>query len=448
MEISENLELPYILSSQAQKHVTHNEAIRRLDALVQLSVESRTENTPPLAPQPGARYLIAPSGTGEWQGHDNKIAAWQDGAWTFLEPQEGWLCWLADVHKLIIHNAGEWIDVNGDVSPLAQRVPLLGVNTDADVLNRLAIKAEAALFSHDGSDHRLKLNKNGTGDTGSILFQSNWTGYAEMGLMGEDRFSIKHSSDGANWLQSMVLDSNTGKAEFPLNAFPEHFLVNMFHDGGRFGSSPESTDKSAGSFATPAYFNPYNGSSFQLEGKFTHNNSTFGGTGAALGASVQTLMEYLKSGAASKRYGPEFYVMKILQGTGSGAAVSDQGVTRYLSFTTRSASFWSKSTWGLSLQVTSKSVAIKLYENEFMLFVDGVKQTQTVVLTPADGWKQVVFVGVRDASEYHEYESAAYKIYGEHGAGFSIALPFLCPATIIPKPGRPFGRVPSFQVWR
>jgi len=32
-----NLALPYILAAQAQKHVTHNEALRLLDGIVQLS---------------------------------------------------------------------------------------------------------------------------------------------------------------------------------------------------------------------------------------------------------------------------------------------------------------------------------------------------------------------------------------------------------------------------
>ena len=44
-----NLALPYILSAQAQKHVTHNEALRRLDGLIQLVLQSETA-TPPGAP--------------------------------------------------------------------------------------------------------------------------------------------------------------------------------------------------------------------------------------------------------------------------------------------------------------------------------------------------------------------------------------------------------------
>ena len=43
MDQTPNLKLPYIMPSQAQKHVTHNEALRFLDAVVHLSVKSRTQ---------------------------------------------------------------------------------------------------------------------------------------------------------------------------------------------------------------------------------------------------------------------------------------------------------------------------------------------------------------------------------------------------------------------
>lgn len=75
-----NLILPYILAAQAQKHVTHNEAVRMLDALVQLAVADRSLAAPPASPAEGARYIVAPSPTGAWSGHANHIAAYQDGA--------------------------------------------------------------------------------------------------------------------------------------------------------------------------------------------------------------------------------------------------------------------------------------------------------------------------------------------------------------------------------
>ena len=42
-----NLSLPYIDVNAAQREVVHNEAIRALDALVQLSVMDRSLATPP-----------------------------------------------------------------------------------------------------------------------------------------------------------------------------------------------------------------------------------------------------------------------------------------------------------------------------------------------------------------------------------------------------------------
>ena len=55
MDQTPNLQLPYIAPSQAQKHVTHNEAIRALDALVQLCVVNRTLTEPPSEPREGIR---------------------------------------------------------------------------------------------------------------------------------------------------------------------------------------------------------------------------------------------------------------------------------------------------------------------------------------------------------------------------------------------------------
>ena len=49
-----HLLLPYILAAQAQKHVTHNEALRILDGLVQLSVLDRDLTAPPGSAPPMA----------------------------------------------------------------------------------------------------------------------------------------------------------------------------------------------------------------------------------------------------------------------------------------------------------------------------------------------------------------------------------------------------------
>jgi hypothetical protein len=71
-DTSPALSLPYIQPSQAQKHVTHNEALRMLDAVTQLSVQSSTLTQAPAVPVSGDRYLVGFGATGDWAGQDRK----------------------------------------------------------------------------------------------------------------------------------------------------------------------------------------------------------------------------------------------------------------------------------------------------------------------------------------------------------------------------------------
>ena len=204
MDQSENLQLPYIMPSQAQKHVTHNEAIRALDALVQLAVIDRDLTAPPGSPADGARYLVASGGSGAWSGKDGQVAAWQDGAWAFLQPRTGWLAWLVDEARLLRFDGAAWGDAAvSSVNP----APLVGVNATADATNRLAVKSPASLFDHAGDSHRMKINKAAAGDTASMLFQTGYSGRAEFGLAGDDDWHVKVSPDGSAWTEALRVDA-------------------------------------------------------------------------------------------------------------------------------------------------------------------------------------------------------------------------------------------------
>jgi hypothetical protein len=97
MPDSPNLTLPYIQASQAQKHITHNEAIQLLDGIVQLSVLSRIVAAPPGSPTDGDRYIVASAATGLWAGWDLNVAFFTSGAWVKLIPKPGWLAFsIAD----------------------------------------------------------------------------------------------------------------------------------------------------------------------------------------------------------------------------------------------------------------------------------------------------------------------------------------------------------------
>lgn len=192
-----NLALPYILSSQAQKHVTHNEALRRLDGMVQLVIQSELA-TPPGSPAEGACYAVASAPTGTWTGKAGRIALFEDGAWIFLTPKAGWTAWFVSGLRQKIWTGSAWADL------LTQStIPQLGVNAAADTTNRLVVSSAATLLNHAGAGHQLKINKADDGDTGSLMFQTEFSGRAEMGLAGTDDFEIKVSPDGSSWATAL-----------------------------------------------------------------------------------------------------------------------------------------------------------------------------------------------------------------------------------------------------
>jgi len=196
-----NLALPYILPSQSQKHVTHNEALQSLDAVAQLIIAD-TRTSPPANPAEGACYVVSAGATGEWSGKAGLIALFIDAAWQFLVPKSGWIAWFMTSNDIRVFRNGAW----SNPDPWSDNVlELVGVNANPDTTNRLSVSSPASLFSHSGNGHQMKLNKAAATDTASLLFQSNWSGRAEMGLAGTDQFEIKVSADGNAWASALKI---------------------------------------------------------------------------------------------------------------------------------------------------------------------------------------------------------------------------------------------------
>lgn len=211
MDATENLNLPYILPAQAQKHVTHNEAIKALDAILHLAVLSRTLSSPPASPAGGDRYIVPAGAGGAWTGQAKAVAAFQDDAWTFYPPRAGWLAYVLDENVMLAFKGGAWAPASFDIT-LPDRI---GINATADATNRLVVASPASLFTNDGAGHQIKVNKASAGDTASLLFQTGWSGRAEMGLAGSDAFRVKVSANGSSFVDAMVADPATGRVSFP-----------------------------------------------------------------------------------------------------------------------------------------------------------------------------------------------------------------------------------------
>lgn len=112
MSDSLRLELPLLAAAQAQKHVTHNEALLRLDALGHPLVKTRTLSSPPAAGE-GDMYLVGAAAAGDWSGHEQDLAEWRNGVWEFYAPFGGLAVYLEDEGIAVRYLTGSWREADG-----------------------------------------------------------------------------------------------------------------------------------------------------------------------------------------------------------------------------------------------------------------------------------------------------------------------------------------------
>lgn len=253
MEETSNLKMPLLVQSQANKELVHNEALIIIDALLNNNVIIKGINTPPQNINNGDLYIIGSSPTDDFLDHAGELAFYFNG-WHFIQPKAGLTLFVMAELKIYVYTGSSWISIEGgsgggngsSATPTAtlpdnfnlsneadneiikydettqkwinsnvlQNINKLGIGTSADDNNKLTVSSPYILLNNSGSSCQLKINKNSANDSSSLLFQSNWTGYAEFGLVGDNEFALKISSDGNNWFEVFKCDGATGKIFF------------------------------------------------------------------------------------------------------------------------------------------------------------------------------------------------------------------------------------------
>lgn len=139
---SPRLDLPYLFPGQSQKEAFVNEAIARLDALVQPGVVGVTAS-PPGAPVPGECHIVGPSADGNWAGHSGDIAVWAQTQWLFTTPLDGAFAFDRSAHCLLRYDAADGWRRAEAPAPVAG-----GAVQDSEV--RAALAATVAALQHLG----------------------------------------------------------------------------------------------------------------------------------------------------------------------------------------------------------------------------------------------------------------------------------------------------------
>lgn len=102
--------LPLISAAQAQKHVTVNEALSRIDAVAQLRVTSSGTTAPPVDATPGSAYLVPAGASDDWEGQAGRIAVAINGGWEMVTPKPGWRLWDEGAWSYKQFDGADWID--------------------------------------------------------------------------------------------------------------------------------------------------------------------------------------------------------------------------------------------------------------------------------------------------------------------------------------------------
>ena len=152
---TERLKMPLLAAAQAQKEVTHNEAIALADIAIQAVIQAVAPPTVPVSPAIGQCWVIGIAPTGAWAGRAGQIAAWTSGGWRYVAPFEGMHVWSIADATIVRRTSSAWVtgaltassvSINGQ-QIIAARQPRVVPPTGGSVVDVQARAAIAMLIA-------------------------------------------------------------------------------------------------------------------------------------------------------------------------------------------------------------------------------------------------------------------------------------------------------------
>lgn len=142
MSVTPNFNMPLLFAAQAQKEITHNEAIVLIDALLAGCVQGIANDPASLLPADGQAWIIGDAPTGSWSGRAGQVAVFTAGGWRHAPAVEGMRLYDRAANAVRMYSGASWSD------PAAVAVPTGGAVTDSEA--RSAIAAIVAALRESG----------------------------------------------------------------------------------------------------------------------------------------------------------------------------------------------------------------------------------------------------------------------------------------------------------
>lgn len=150
------MSLPLLAPAQAQKHVTVNEALARIDALTHLTLASVSLTAPPVSAPDGSIYAVPAGAVNGWAGQEGQLAIAASGGWVFVPPRRGWRAFVLDTGLPAIWDGTEWQPGAVTLSPSGSALVLKSVEFDfaitpgTTLTTPVVIPARALVFGVTG----------------------------------------------------------------------------------------------------------------------------------------------------------------------------------------------------------------------------------------------------------------------------------------------------------
>lgn len=215
-----------------------------------------------------------------------------------------------------------------------------------------------------------------------------------------------------------------------------NLFTNIYPCSGRFGTPNNAMNLTAAGGDVAKLLNAYNSSVITTPAKFIFDNATYGGAAGALDPVVeQFLLKYAVS-ADARRWGPEWYIAKIVAGAGTTGTTMTDGVdTLYLRTTNAFTPIPRKYTFGAFLLVETGKAALgtlvvspgtlDAYRVDGAL-VDHTNQANVIIGSGAG----VKYVEVQRTASDRGYDAVLY-FWGTAGCTFYVAMPRLVAGHVV-----------------